>query len=427
MATWLIVLITAAATLLIGGIVLFVWYQLAAREDRVEGRLEHRYTTADSQFMRTMAALFTAPCVEQCAVKALRNGDEIFPAMLEAIESARDTITFETFIYWSGDIGRRFTDALARRAREGVKVHVLLDWFGTLPMDRALMNELEQAGVELERYHEPRLTRPHFSNHRTHRKLLVIDGKVGFTGGVGIADEWTGNAQDPDHWRDSHFRVEGPAVAGLQRAFMDNWIKAHGEVLHGERYFPPLSAAGNAICQVFNSSPAGGSDSVRLMFLLALTAASESIRISTAYFVPDRLAMRTLRAARARGVRVEIIVPGKYNDAGLVRLVSRGLYGRLLEEGIEIYEYQPTMYHTKVMIIDGMWMSVGSTNFDNRSFRLNDEVNVNIYDPEVAREQIQWFEEDKARSRRVRLEEWRHRPLTEKLKERVAAVVSSQI
>jgi len=427
MATWAIVLITAAATLLIGGIVLFIWYQLAPREDRVEAKLEHRYEPGDGQFMRTMAALFIAPCAEQSAVKALCNGDEIFPAMLEAIESARHTITFETFIYWSGDIGRRFTHALAGRAREGVKVHVLLDWFGSLPMERSLVEELEQAGAELERYHRPRLTRPHFSNHRTHRKLMVIDGKVGFTGGVGIADEWTGNAQDPDHWRDSHFRVEGPAVAGLQRAFMDNWIKAHGEVLHDERYFPPLNPAGDAVCQVFQSSPAGGSDSVRLMFLLALTAANHSIRISTAYFVPDRLAMKTLRAARSRGVRIEIIVPGEYNDAGLVRLVSRGLYGRLLEEGIEIYEYQPTMYHTKLMIIDEVWVSVGSTNFDNRSFRLNDEVNLNVYDAELVWEQIRWFEEDKARSRRIRLEEWRRRPLTEKLKEQAAAVVSSQI
>lgn len=427
MATWMIVLVTVLVTLAVTGVVLFAWHQLATRENKVQARLEHSYTPGDGQFMRTMAALFTAPCNGGNKVTGLRNGDQIFPAMLDAIASARHNITFETFIYWSGDMGRRFSEALAERARAGVSVHVLLDWFGSMPMDQSLADMMREAGVEVERYHKPRMIRPHHVNHRTHRKLLVVDGILGFTGGVGIADAWTGNAEDPDHWRDTHFRLEGPCVAGLQRAFMDNWIKARGRILHDAHYFPHLEPAGESECQVFQSSPEGGSDSVRLMFLLALTAASSSVRISTAYFLPDRLATETLKAARQRGASVEIIVPGEHNDSDLVRLVSRARYGELIRAGIDIYEYQPTMYHTKVMIIDDVWVSVGSTNFDNRSFRLNDEANLNVYDRGLARQQTEWFEEDKRRSERIELEDWSRRPVVEKAKEHVAALFRSQI
>lgn len=427
MSLWLVVVLTAMSTLLWKEIYDFVRRQVAERENKARQPIEHLYAPGDGQFQRTMAGLFTAPSKAGNGVVALRNGDEIFPAMLEAVRGAERTITFETFIYWAGDIGREFADALSERARNGVAVHVLLDWFGSSDIHRDLLSLMREGGVELERYHRPRFTRFHHANHRTHRKLLVVDGAIGFTGGVGIADEWTGNAEDPNHWRDSHFRIEGPGVAGLQRAFMDNWIKARGVALHSDRYFPPLEKAGNAICQLFQSSPQGGSDSVRLMFLLAIAAAEKSVRISTAYFVPDSLAMQTLSEARARGVRVEIIVPGEHNDSALVRSVSRARYGALLREGIEIYEYAPTMYHTKLMIIDETWISVGSTNFDNRSFRLNDEANLNVYDPDLAMQQTEWFEEDKARSQRINLESWSRRPLTTKAKEHAAAIFRTQV
>lgn len=427
MPTWMIVLVSVLANLLLAGAVLFIWQQLAARENKVTRTLEHLYSPGDDQFLRTMAALFTASCHDGNRVVALRNGDRIFPAMLEAIAGARHTITFETYIYWSGGMGWRFAEALSERARAGVAVHVLLDWFGSRPIDQEIIRTMKAAGIEVEAYHKPSITRPQHANHRTHRKLLVVDGAVGFTGGVGIADEWTGDAEDPDHWRDSHFRLEGPSVWGLQRAFMDNWVKARSTVLHGPDYFPPLEAQGSATCQVFQSSPEGGSDSVRLMFLLAITAAERSIRICTAYFVPDPLAMRTLREARARGVKVEVIVPGDHNDSDLVRLVSRAKYGNLLREGIEIYEYQPTMFHLKLMIVDDMWVSVGSTNFDNRSFRLNDEVNLNVYDRHLAGELIDGFENDKHRSQRIELEQWKQRPLKQKLKEQGARLFRSQI
>jgi cardiolipin synthase len=264
-------------------------------------------------------------------------------------------------------------------------------------------------------------------NHRTHRKLLVADGKVGFTGGVGIADQWLGNAQSPEHWRDSHFRLEGPAVAHMQSAFMDNWIKARGEVLHGDDYFPDIPEAGSCLAQAFKSSAEEGSEGVRLMYLLSIACARQSIRIANSYFLPDDLSVQSLVDAGKRGVRVEIIVPGARTDASVVRRASRSRWGRLLEAGVEIFEYQPTMYHCKVMVVDDLWVSVGSTNFDSRSFRLNDEANLNIYEAQIAAEQVRAFEEDKARSVRVTLEAWRQRPLAEKVREQMAGLLRSQL
>ncbi len=264
-------------------------------------------------------------------------------------------------------------------------------------------------------------------NNRTHRKLLIVDGTVGFTGGVGIADQWLGHAQDPEHWRDSHFRLEGPAVAQMQAAFMDNWMETCSEVLHGEEYFPPLETVGPHIAQLFKSSADDASESVRLMYLLSIASATKSVRIANAYFVPDALAVSSLVAAQRRGVRVEIIVPSSRTDAKVVRRASRSLWGPLLEAGIAIHEYQPTMYHVKVVVVDDVWTSVGSTNFDNRSFRLNDEANLNVLDAEFAAGQAAQFEADKARARRITLEEWRGRPWRERAVERLASLLRLQL
>ncbi|MGI8738511.1 MAG: phospholipase D-like domain-containing protein [Gammaproteobacteria bacterium] len=427
MSTWVIVSLTAVVACLATLAIDFIVRQFGKREKHVERKIEHLYAAGDDQFVRSMANLLTGPFREGNKITPLLNGDQIFPAMLAAIRDARRTITFETFIYWVGDIGDEFAQALAERGRAGVKVHVLLDWFGSKELDRASIQLMEDAGVEVQRYHKLHFTRFRTINHRTHRKLLIVDGYIGFTGGVGIADEWTGDAQDADHWRDSHYRIEGPSVAALQSAFMDNWIKASGVVLHDESYFPALEQQGEAACQVFASSPAGGADSVRLMFLLAITAACKFIRIGTAYFVADELLTGALLGARRRGVQIEIIVPGEHNDEGLVRLASRSQYGKLLRAGIRIYEYQPTMYHTKLMIVDDMWVSVGSTNFDNRSFSLNDEINLNALDRELARSQTQWFEQDKTRSREMTLDEWARRPMHEKLREHLVSWLHSQL
>ncbi len=397
------------------------------REKQVEQRIARLYSAADPDFARAMGVLLGPAIVGGNSFEVLLNGDRIFPAMLAAIREARKSITFESFIYWSGSVGKKFADALVERSRTGVKVHVLLDWIGSNKMDPALLAAMERAGVEVRKYHRPNwysLTR---INNRTHRKVLVVDGAVGFTGGVGIADQWTGDAQDPDHWRDTHFRAAGPIVAQMQAVFLDNWIKATGVVLHGPDYFPALDPAGTSAAQMFSSSPSGGGESMQLMYLLAITAAQRSIHLSTAYFVPDPLTLRTIADALNRGVKVQIIAPGKHMDAESVRRASRARWGPLLEAGAEIYEYLPTMYHCKEMIVDALLVSVGSTNFDNRSFQLNDEANLNIYDAEFAARQINIFQDDLRRSRQITLMEWQQRPFAEKLWEHAASLFGAQM
>ena len=418
-----IAIASVAATLL----VVFVVVNLTTGEKRVRDQLGHLYGIADPQFERTVGVLLGPVIVAGNRIESLQNGDQIFPSMLAAIRGAGKTICFETYIYWSGDIGKAFADALSERSRAGVKVHVLLDWLGSNKMDPSLLSELRDAGVQVRRYHEPRWYNLSKLNNRTHRKILVVDGRIGFTGGVGIAPEWTGHAQDPEHWRDAHFRAEGPVVAQMQAVFHDNWVKATGEVLHGSDYYPALAGAGDSAAQTFASSPSGGSESMELMYLLIISATEHSIELSSSYFVPDELARDTLVSALKRGVRVRIITPGPHIDTETVRRASRAGWGPLLAAGAEIYEYQPTMFHCKVLIADGRVVSVGSTNFDDRSFRLNDEASLNVYDPAFAAQQIAVFEQDLKASRRVSYRQWRDRPLAAKIWEHAAALLGPQI
>ncbi len=416
-----------AAAFVAGIVATLVLSNLGSGEKRLERPLERRYSTDDPSFRRSMGVLLGPQLLEGNKVDTLLNGDEIFPAMLQAIRGAKRTITFETYIYWSGTIGREFADALAERARAGVKVHLLLDWLGSAKIEERFIEEMRGAGVEVERFHKPHWSHLPRLNNRTHRKLLVVDGTVGFTGGVGIAEKWTGHAQDEDHWRDSHFRLEGPAVAQMQAVFNDNWVKATSHVLHGSEYFPALSARGDQTAQVFSSSPSGGSESMHLMYLMAITAAARTIELSSSYFVPDDLAIDALVAAMKRGVKVRIITPGGKIDTEIVRKASRARWGDLLEAGALIAEYQPTMYHCKVLVVDGLFVSVGSTNFDNRSFRLNDEANLNVVDAAFAKRQVEVFEADLKRSRPITLQAWRDRPWTEKLLEHAASLLGSQL
>lgn len=396
-------------------------------EKKITTRVEHRYDVASPQFLRSMGVLLGPALLDGNRTETLLNGDEIFPSMLQAIGSARRTINFETYIYWSGRVGKQFADALSERARAGVKVHILVDALGSQKMDDALLKEMTDAGVEVRRFHPVRWYTLDRVNNRTHRKLLVVDGRVGFTGGVGIADEWSGHAQDAGHWRDTHYRIEGPAVAQMQAAFLDNWTKVTGSVLHGDDYFPALESKGPQLAQVFKSSVDGGAESTHLMYLMAIAAARESIDLSMAYFVPDEIALLTLKEALGRGVQVRIIVPGEHTDASTVRRASRALWGPILAAGAQIYEYQPTMYHCKVLVVDGVWTSVGSTNFDTRSFRLNDEANLNVYDRDFARRQRADFERDLGRARRITYEQWLDRPWREKAWERIASWLGSQL
>jgi cardiolipin synthase A/B len=408
-------------------VVLLLYVNLSSSERKIEHPIPHLYATGDSQFVRTMGSLLGPAFVPGNRVTSLLNGDQTFPAMLTAIRSARRTITFESYIYWSSRVGREFTEALSERARAGVRTHLLLDWAGSQKVDRDDLERMRKAGVEVVLYRPPHWYQLGRLNRRTHRKLLVVDGRIGFTGGMGIGDQWQGHAQDRDHWRDSQFRAEGPVVAQLQAAFMDDWFEAEGTVLDGPGYFPDLDPVGSELAQVFRSSPEDRSGNLRLMFLLAIASASRRILIANAYFVPDPMTVDMLVAARRRGVEVEIVVPGPILDAQVVRRASRAKWGPLLEAGVRIYEYQPTMYHVKLMVVDDVWASVGSTNFDDRSFRLNQEANLNVLDARFGADQARAFAEDVVHSRRITLEEWRHRSLWERIQERFAWVMQKQL
>jgi cardiolipin synthase len=418
-----LVVVTCIATAIAGLLVL----NFSPGEKKIDTQLTRQYNTEDPQFRRSLGVLLGPPLVDGNKVDILLNGDQIFPAMLDAIRGAQKSIDFETYIYWGGTIGREFTQALAERARAGVKVNVLLDWVGSMKISDKEMDVMRQAGVQLHRYHKPVWWKLARLNNRTHRKLLIVDGKIGFTGGVGIADKWRGHAQDKDHWRDSHFRVEGPVVGQMQAVFNDNWTKATGQVLDGDDYFPALTPKGNVPGQMFSSSPTGGGESMHLMYLMAITAARRSIHLSNSYFVPDKLAVNALVAAAKRGVEVRIVVPGPDIDSDVVRAASRERWGDLLKAGVKIAEFQPTMYHVKALVVDSLLVSVGSTNFDNRSFILNDEANLNVLDPAFAKQQEAVFDDDWRHAKPIGLQQWESRSVGEKIGGQLADLLGPQL
>ena len=399
----------------------------ATPEKKLEQAPQHRYAIADPQFRREMGVLLGPAIARGNRITDLENGDEIFPAMLDAIHSAQKTITFETYIYWSGDIGQRFCDALSERAKAGVKVNVTIDWVGSSDIDPKVIPQMQKAGVQVERYRPLRWYNISRMNNRTHRKLLIIDGKVGFTGGVGVGVPWEGHAQDSDHWRDIHFRVEGPVVAQMQSAFNDNWVKTTGTILNAVDYFPAIQDAGSMDANMFMSSPAGGSESMHLMYLLVIAAAEHTLDLEAAYFIPDKLMMQVLLAARARGVNIRIVMPGKNTDSGAVRLASKADWEPLLAAGVQMYEYDPTMMHNKLLIADGELVSVGSTNFDERSFELNDEATLNVYDRDFAARMTDVFEDDLRRTTPYTLQMWRDRPWSERFEEEFVVPFKSQL
>ena len=419
--------VTIVMTLLVTALVVTLAINLATAEKRLLYRPRRLYTTEDADFRRALGVLLGPPLVAGNRVTTLINGVEIFPAMLDAIEKAEVSLTFETFVF-RDEIGTLFCKALTAAAQRGVRVHVLLDWLGSRTMDAGMLTGMREAGADVQLYHAPSWFHLGRLNNRTHRKLMIIDGKTGFTGGVGFGHEWHNNKEHPTDWRESHYKVNGPVVAQMQAVFVDNWIKATGRVLHGPEYFPThLPVQGDMDAQMFGSSPVGGSESMHLMVLLALTAAHTSIDIENPYFVPDRLTVDALIEARHRGVRVRIVVPGRYTDARIGRWAAQGLYGVLMQAGIEIFEYQPTMIHCKVMVIDAQWTSVGSANFDDRSFRLNDEANLNVFSAQLAAEQIRYIEADIVQSKRMVARRWARRSATRRFYENLALLLRSQL
>lgn len=376
------------------------------------------YGVTNIQFTQTISQQLHAPLVPGNRIETLVNGVEFFPAMLQAIASATNSITFENFIWDSGRVSNRFIEALSERARAGVKVLCLVDGIGAFDFKRKDRRRLEKAGVELVIFNPMRPWNPWRWNHRTHRKTLVIDGRIGFIGGMCIADEWDWDGIDPSNkfWRENQYRIEGPVVGQMQAVFMDNWTRMRSEVLHGSTYFPELEPKGGMLAQCFKSGPVDGAENARLLYLYSIAAARHSIRLAHSYFVPDNLAIQTLLNARERGVKIEIITPGVI-DWNMVRRAARSRWDKLLEAGIDFYEYQPAKLHLKVMIVDDVWVTAGSINFDDRSFRINGEGNLNVLDAEFARRQVELFEKDKADSKRIDPETFRKRRWFDRLVE----------
>jgi cardiolipin synthase len=360
------------------------------------------YPASSPEFQASAGALLGPDFVAGNTIKTLVNGTQIFPAMLNAIHAARHSIDFEAYWFADGQVGREFIDALAERARAGVQVNVILDALGTMDMGEENLARLRAAGAVAVKYHSIFWLDPRRYNHRTHRKLMIIDGNIAFIGGVDISDLWLGNADSAQHWRDNHYEVTGPVVAQLQAIFMANWLKTSGHLLHGADYFPPLATTGPALAQALRSSE--GNANLDLMYLLAIASAQKTLRIENPYFLPDELTRKELTDAARRGVKVEVIVPGKFINEKIVRAASKDHWPELIKSGIRIYEYQPTMVHVKLLIVDGLFVSVGSGNFDNRSIQLNDEANLDVLNHDFAAEQTRLFELDKSHSHEMTLD-----------------------
>ena len=348
-------------------------------------------------------------------VEVIQNG-AFFDRLLEDIQASKSTIHIESYIWWKGQICERIAHALAAKAREGLEVRLMLDYSGSSRMDSKLKSAMKDAGCCLRQFRPLRLSNIGRMNLRTHRKIAIIDGRIGYVGGHGIAEQWTGNGQDKDHWRDTAVRLEGPVVTTLQGVFCENWIEETGEVPSGEKYFPKLEQAGKIDAHVAYASPRGSLSSVQLLYYLAINAARRELLIQNPYFLPHEDAIGSLKKAVARGVDVQVMLPSaKIIDSALVQHASHHHYGDLLECGVRVFEHQKTLTHQKIMIVDGQWCCVGSTNFDDRSFELNDEITVGLVSREIAATLREAYERDRLECREIQFEEWRRRPWRHRL------------
>ncbi len=408
------------------------WYASDSLRHRREQEDGYRLRGEDLEvgsdaFLRATEAITMAPIARGNAIELFINGDEIFPAMLDTMRGARRSLNFLSYLYWSGEIATEIAGALCERAQSGVEVNVLLDAVGSARMDRELIMQMEDAGVTFAYFRPPKPYAMRRLNNRTHRKLVIADGETGMTGGVGIADQWTGHAQDPEHWRDTHVRVRGPVVRGLQGAFAENWLEATGNVLVGPDYLPDLEPAGDVPMQVVRSTANVGDTNVEALYFLAIACARESLHLTSAYFAPRPAFAEALTDAAARGVDVRVLVPGPHIDKAVVRQAGRAVYEELLQGGVEIFEYSPTMIHAKTLTIDGVWSSVGSVNFDNRSFQLQDEVTLCVCAREFAGELDAQFERDLQRSTEIDLDRWNDRALPARVTEAVTKLARREL
>lgn len=381
----------------------------------------------DFDVLDVISAQTTSPIARRNEIELYVNGDEIFPPMLAAIREAEVTIEFLTFVYWTGDIAREFAEALAEASRRGVRVRVLLDAVGAAKMPNELTAMMEEAGCEIAWYHPLEWYTLHRLNNRTHRKVLVADRRVAFTGGVGIGEEWTGDAEDPDHWRDDHFRIRGPAVRHLHAAFAENWRRATGQVMVDAIPEDSLEARGTALATSLATAPGSRASDIGVVIWLLLARAERTVDIATPYFVPDQSLVEAIAATAARGVRVRLLVPGPHMDKEIVRKASLGIFDDLLDGGVEVWEYQPTMMHTKTMVVDGRWSMFGSANFDIRSMELNDELLLVVDETGLAEQITRSFEADLQRSSRLTADDLRRLPIWERLYVRAALLLRDQL
>jgi cardiolipin synthase len=412
---------------LVGGAVGFILYHISPDTHPGVYALEPDFDAGSAEFKTTMAGATGMPLVAGNRVEIYNNGDEFYPAMLEAIESARLSVTMEQYIFWDGEVARRFAEAFAEKARQGVPVKLLLDAIGSAILGSEVFEILAAGGCAVAWFRPIHWYTIHRANRRNHRKSLIVDGRIAFAGGSGIADHWLGNGAGPQEWRDVQISVEGPAVLAQQTGFVQNWLVATGEILGGHRFFPEPHLAGEVPVQTILSSPSSGAGAAGTMYLIALQCARRFVHIANPYFIPDSRVIALLARACRRGVKVKLMLAGWHNDTWWARQNSVRLYGRLLAAGVEIHEYQPTMLHQKTMIVDGAWATVGTANFDNRSFALNEESNVCFHDPELVQRLEAIFQTDLSLCRQVRAADWRKRGTWQRTKEVVASLAEEQM
>jgi cardiolipin synthase len=393
---------------------------------RIDYRVSQPIRPDSDEFLHVIESTCQATIHSHNKVDILANGAQFYPAMRDAIRAAESSVNMEAYIFKRGDAGGMIIDAMVERARAGVEVRLTLDAVGSALMFGAPLRRLREAGCKVHFYQTITWYRFHRLNNRTHRELLVIDGRVAFTGGAGVADQWMKPRRRHPAWRDTMTRIEGPIVAALQGVFAENWLECCGEILTSPRHWPALAKAGSAEAMIVKSSPSDRSTASRVVFQMLIEGAVSSIDIQTPYFLPDRSLRRALIRSAQRGVRVRVVVPGKYADQGLVRLASRRMYRDLLAGGVCLFEYRPAMTHVKALMVDDAWAVIGTTNVDNRSFEHNDEINVAFRETGVTGRLRRDFESDLAASDEITLEEWSKRPALEKLVEPVCWILERQ-
>ena len=389
-------------------------------DEPMTDELTHRYR-------RALEGLVGVPATEGNIVEILRNGDQIFPAMLQAIRESEATIDFATYVYWTGDIAEEFAAALCERAKSGVRVRILLDAVGAQSMNKDLVHDMEQGGCEVEFFRPPTTWKVWETNHRTHRKVLICDEEVAFTGGVGIAAEWTGNAQDPDHWRETHVRMRGPAVDGMRASFVSNWAETGRELFDEHDRFPEQPQRGGVTVQCVQSAAQFGWSDLATVMASLICLAQHELRITSAYFVPDERFVGYLCQAAERGVDVRVLVPGEHADKRIVQVAGEQKYETLLQSGVRIFRYSPTMIHAKILTADGVVATTGSGNFDQRSLGINEEANIVIFDKGTVQILNNHFDEDVERSEELHLEGWEDRGPVQKIAEAATGTIDPQL